>query len=136
MTSKTDLNELLANLQPQLNTGEFVFCLARLHDIPPGVEPLMRFHEHEGLTVILRRGQAEELGLHYTLVCAWITLSVHSALESIGLTAAVTTALAAANIPCNVVAATYHDHLFVPLNEGENALAILLDLSKNSLSQK
>lgn len=129
MTPQIDLKDLLTALQPQLNNGEYVFCKARLHDIPAGVEPLMHFHEHEGLTVLLRRGQAEELGLRYTLVCAWITLAVNSALESVGLTAAVSSALAEAGIPCNVVAAFHHDHLFVPVDKAEQALKILHSLS-------
>lgn len=129
MAERIDLQDLLANLHPQLNPGEYVFCLVRPHDIPTGVEPLMRFHEHEGLTVLLSRGQAEELGLRYTLVCSWITLMVLSPLESVGLTAVVSSMLADAGIPCNVVAAFHHDHLFVPAEQVEQALFILRSIS-------
>jgi len=125
MSERNDLKEMLSGLQPHLNTGEYVFCQVRPHDIPTGVEPLMRFHEHEGLTVLLRRGQADELGLRYSIVCAWITLMVYSALESVGLTAAVSGALAEAGIACNVVAAFHHDHLFVPVEKAGAAIKIL-----------
>jgi uncharacterized protein len=132
MTERSELKNLLIGLQPQLNSGEYVFCQVRPHDIPAGVEPLMRFHEHEGLTVLLRRGQADELGLRYSLVCAWITLMVNSALESVGLTAAVSAALAEAGIACNVVAAFHHDHLFVPAEQADQAIKILHSLSEKA----
>ena len=45
---------------------------------------------------------------------ARITLTGHSALDGVGLTAAVASALADAEIPCNMVAAFHHDHAFVP----------------------
>jgi hypothetical protein len=47
----------------------------------------------------------------------------------VGLTATVATALAEAGIACNVVAGFHHDHLFVPWERREDALAILSDLS-------
>jgi hypothetical protein len=59
---------------------------------------------------------------------AWITLTVHSDLHAVGLTAAVADALAGKRISCNVVAAAHHDHLFVPVDEGAAALAALRDL--------
>ena len=54
-----------------------------------------------------------------------ITLQVYSDLEGVGLTAAVATALARRGIPCNVVAALHHDHLFVPEGKGPAALRCL-----------
>ncbi|MDH3540770.1 MAG: ACT domain-containing protein [Acidimicrobiia bacterium] len=56
---------------------------------------------------------------------AWLTLDVHSALDGIGLTATVTTALAAAGIPCNMLAGAFHDHLLVPTAEADRAIAVL-----------
>lgn len=54
-----------------------------------------------------------------------ITLRVHSALDGIGLTAAVAGALADAGIPCNVIAGAHHDHVFVPEADADRALAAL-----------
>ena len=59
---------------------------------------------------------------------AWITLEVHSDLNAVGLTAAVSGALARAGISCNVVAAACHDHLFVPVEAAPAALACLESL--------
>ena len=73
------------------------------------------------------------MSLSYSLVCAWITLTVHSSLEAVGLTAAVSRALAEENISCNVVAAYYHDHLFVPVGDGERAMEVLLALSSEAM---
>jgi uncharacterized protein len=59
------------------------------------------------------------------LVMRQITLTVHSALDGVGLTAAVASALAAEGIACNMVAARHHDHVFVPEAQAQRALAVL-----------
>ncbi|WP_175108399.1 ACT domain-containing protein [Pararobbsia alpina] len=51
-------------------------------------------------------------GLNALFRCAWITLTVNSALEAVGLTAALATALGNSGISCNVVAGAYHDYIF------------------------
>jgi hypothetical protein len=89
----------------------------------------MTFTEDEGLTLILGQDEADAAGLAYDVVTEWITLMVHSALDGVGLTAAVSGALADAGISCNVVAATHHDHLFVPAVTGEEAARLLADLA-------
>jgi len=124
-----DLNRLLAGLAPQLSEGEFVFCTLRDGALPVGVKPLGRFTETEGDTVILERAAAERAGLRYQGSWRQITLQVHSALEAVGLLAAVTQALAAAGIPCNAISACHHDHLFVPAAEAEHARAVLTSLA-------
>lgn len=74
------------------------------------------------------REMADDLGLTYTYVAAWITLTVHSSLEATGLTAAFATALADAGISCNVVAAYFHDHIFVAEADGERTIEVLRGL--------
>jgi uncharacterized protein len=69
------------------------------------------------------------MGLTILFRAAWITLTVHSDLAAAGLTAAVSSALFEQGISCNVVAAAHHDHLFVPENCAEEALAVLKALS-------
>jgi hypothetical protein len=61
-----------------------------------------------------------------------ITLTVFSSLEGIGLTAAVSDALTRDGIPCNMVAAYHHDHVFVPSDKAERAMAVLIDLQAAS----
>ena len=129
MIGENDLGILLRDMQPELHPGEFVFCSLDPQADPAPVRPLGSFREYEGLTVILPKTQADQLGLSYAFVGAWITLNVHSALESVGMTAAVSQSLAQAGIPCNVVAGYYHDHLFVPATDAVRALEILRDLA-------
>jgi len=81
--------------------------------------------EDEGLTVVLRRERADELGLPYDYVAAWITLRIDSTLEQVGLTALFSRALADAGISCNVLAGVHHDHLLVPADRAEEALDVL-----------
>jgi hypothetical protein len=65
---------------------------------------------------------------------ARITLTVHSALEGVGLTAAVSGALAEQGIACNVVAGFHHDHLFVPWERREEALGVLRKVARPAAS--
>jgi len=88
-----------------------------------GIEAAVR--EAEGLTVVLGRDEADALGLSYDFVAAWITLQVHSALEAVGLTAAVSAALTHAGISCNVLAGFHHDHLLVPTADAARAMDVL-----------
>jgi hypothetical protein len=131
MRAETDLNQLLRHIQPRLNPGEYVFCCLDPAHLPAGLDPVGQFREDEGLTLILARSQADQYGLTYTSSFAWITLTVNSSLEVVGLTAAVSTALAQAGISCNVVAASQHDHLFVPSDRAAFALETLLELSQS-----
>jgi hypothetical protein len=125
MSAEKNLTTLLKTMQPELQTGDFVFCTVsdltkvNLNDV------LLFFKEKEGVTLILTQEIADHLGFDYTFLAAWITLTVHSALDAVGLTAAFSNALAAENISCNVVAAYYHDHIFVDKKDAEKAMMVL-----------
>jgi hypothetical protein len=129
-----DLPSLLSNLSPRLNAGEFIFLTLKT-PLPAHVRPLAAFHEWEGESVVLRVEQAETIGIKHEIdTYAWITLGVDSALDSIGLTAVVTRELADAGIPCNVVAAFHHDHLFVPYAAKQHALEVLQALQSKGIT--
>jgi len=130
MTGETDLKKLLHGMEPKLNEGEFVYCTVDTRQRAAPLNPLCVFQEAEGITVILQKQQADAASLPYSVVCAWITLTVHSSLEAVGLTAAVSKALTEANISCNVVAAYYHDHIFVPTKDAKRAMDVLIKLTK------
>lgn len=130
MTGEMNLQKLLHDMQPELNKGEYVFCALDSLQLAIDLNPICLFHEQEAITVIIGKQQADETALPYSTICAWITLTVHSSLEAVGLTAAVAKALTQANISCNVVAAYYHDHIFVPIKDTQRALAALLQLAK------
>jgi hypothetical protein len=125
VAGEKDLRALLAGMSPRLNTGEYVFTVALDGCVPAGVRPVVTVAEEEGLTLVLSRQDADRAGLPYDYVAGWITLRVHSALESVGLTAAVAEALARGGISCNVVAGFHHDHLFVPHADAPRARDIL-----------
>lgn len=131
MTGEKNLEALLAAMHPVQRVGEYVYAMwPDGRPLVPGVEAAVR--EAEGLTVVLPRAVADREGLAYDFVGAWITLEVHSALEAVGLTAAVSKALAEARISCNVLAGFHHDHLLVPVAEAPRALEVLAGLSADS----
>ena len=132
MAGETNLEILIATLEPHLHEGAFVFCT-----IPGGaygdhahLAPIAAVVEPEGLTLVLERGRAEEAGLAYQGVFGLITLGVHSSLEAVGLTAAVASRLAGLGISANVVAGYHHDHILVPLHRAEEAAAALRAMTK------
>jgi len=130
MTGEKDLTQLLKTMTPLLNDGDYVFCTVTDIDNIPQNQVLSFFREREGITVILEKPVADSLGLPYAYVSAWITLTVHSSLEAVGLTAAFSNALALEGISCNVVAAYYHDHIFVAKQDAEKAMQVLEQLSQ------
>ena len=125
MTGETDLAGLLASMQPVLNPGEYVFCTVATPGRVPMELVLGSFREAEGLTMIMARADADAHGIPYGAIMAWLTLTVHSSLAAVGLTAAVAVALSYEGISCNVVAAYYHDHLFVGHTDAARALQAL-----------
>jgi hypothetical protein len=131
MKGETNLRVLVKNMTPELNPGEYVFCTLDKSDAVDYSGAIGWFREKEGITVILPRRKADELGMTYSFIASWISLRVHSSLEAVGLTAIFSAALAEANISCNVVAAYYHDHIFVSVGDTEKALGALKHLSEN-----
>ncbi|MFT3888617.1 MAG: ACT domain-containing protein [Arachnia sp.] len=123
MAGETDLGRLLDGLDATVREGEFVFVTTELP-----LDADARIVEAEGPTLVLRRQVAEAEGLAFDGVFAWLTLDVHSALEAVGLTAAVSRVLADAGISCNVLAGFYHDHLLVPAARATEAVALLRSL--------
>jgi hypothetical protein len=116
---------MLAGMAPVLNPGCYSYrTLAPGEAIPEAA--IGTFREAEGPSAIVPATDADPLPL------SWITLTVHSALDGVGLTAAVSGALAEAGIACNMVAAHHHDHLFVPAPDAERAMAILRALQASS----
>jgi uncharacterized protein len=129
MKAETDLKKLLKSMRPELNAGEYVYCVIDSSRQVADLRPLGFFQEREGATVILTRERADTLGLSYSGTFAWITLTVYSSLAAVGLTAAFSRALSEAGISCNVVAAFYHDHIFVPAKDAQKAMSTLAKLS-------
>jgi hypothetical protein len=132
VAGERDLQALLASLEPVLRPGTFVFAVVGDEALLQAIAPEVMVREDEGLSVVLPRERADALGFDYEYVAAWITLRVHSALDAVGLTAAVSTALADAGLSCNVVAGYHHDHLLVPADRAAEAIDVLADLSRRA----
>ncbi|MGW1101829.1 ACT domain-containing protein [Streptomyces sp. NPDC002540] len=132
MTGERDLRTLLSGMRPELNPGRYVFTTTPRETVPEGVDPVVTVTEPEGLTLVLPEEQAVSAGLRYDYVAGWITLRVHSALDAVGLTAAVSLALTDAGLSCNVVAGFHHDHLFVPYDRADEAVGVLKTLAAES----
>ena len=128
MTGETNLATLLKTAKPEHIPGDYVFCTVADAAGLAGDEVVMAFSEREGTTLIVTKAWADRNRLEYSFVAAWITLTVHSSLAAVGLTAAFSTALASRGISCNVVAAYYHDHIFVDKRDLEAAMEVLRGL--------
>ncbi|MDI3421177.1 ACT domain-containing protein [Streptomyces luteolus] len=122
--AERDLTRLLTGLRPHLDPHRYVYATVT-GGIPPGLDPVVTVREDEGRTLVVRQEEADRAGLPYAYVAGWITLRVHSALDAVGLTAAVAGLLADAGLSCNVVAGFHHDHLFVPYERAEEAVDLL-----------
>jgi hypothetical protein len=131
MAGEKDLKALIKTMSPKLNDGDYAFCTAATLDSIDPKETIGLFKEDQGWTVILNKELADKLTLRYSYIAAWITLTVHSSLEAVGLTAAFSAALAKESISCNVVAGYYHDHIFVAKDNAEKAMEVLKQLSLN-----
>ena len=128
-TGESDLLTLIAQMSPSLDDQVWAFVsVDEVSSEYAAEHALATFRETEGATLIVPWERADEFD-----VCsepmARITLNIHSSLEAVGLTAAVSQALASEAISANVVAGFYHDHIFVPQTMGKRAVACLKLLS-------
>ena len=127
---ETDLEDLVSTMAPRLLSERFVFV--SLRDRPEldigTLHPHAMVTEPEGMSAIIHVEVAKRFGLHASSVMRCLTLQVHSSLEAVGLTAAVSTALAEQAISANVVAGFYHDHIFVPEADAKRAFELLVGL--------
>ena len=114
----TDLAALLRNLRPVLDNTPYGFRTAPTGAVIPD-DAFAIIRETEGMTIVAP-GEG----------WARISLSVHSSLFAIGLSAAISAALVKWAIPCNIVAGFHHDHLFVPWERGADAMAAIATLSE------
>jgi uncharacterized protein len=124
-----DLNELLRGLEPIRRPGEFVMVSTNSELSLPAQASVV---EDEGTSLVLELHAAHAFRLEYSVVFAWITLTVNSSLSAVGLTAAVALVLAEVGIPCNVLAGFHHDHLLVPIDRVDDALAALARLAASA----
>ena len=128
----SNLAVLLRSMEPALHAGCFAYCVVPHGTDASALAPVVSVAEAEGLTLVVPEARAIEAGLTVLFRAAWITLTVHSDLQAVGLTAAFSRALGDAGISCNVVAGAFHDHVFVPVDQARRALDALQDLQQQA----
>lgn len=132
MSGEISLKRLLTNMSPGLRDDYYVFCTIKdaVYGDFAEMKPFATVCEAEGLTLVLVKQVADQAGFEYESTFRCITLDVHSSLEAVGLTAAVSGALTEHQISANIIAGFFHDHIFVPSESANNALSLLLKLSE------
>lgn len=130
MSGEKNLSKLLASMSPEVLPEEYVFCTVEGKYGDYGeLKPLAMFTEKEGLTLVITRATADQAKLDYESIFKGITLTIHSSLDAVGLTAAVSAKLAEKGISANVIAAYYHDHIFVQKEKIDLAVDALNEFS-------
>lgn len=127
------LQDLIRQLSPTLDSTTYVYCTvaqAKYGELAK-LEPIVSIAELEGLTLVIPLEQAKAEGLDYYRIFRRVTLEGHSSLEALGLTSVVTSLLAERGITTNVIAGFYHDHMFIPSDRIDEAMAALKDLATN-----
>lgn len=127
-----DLDQLIKSMEPVLNPGVFVFVSIQNKEMLTSVKVIASILEPEGFSAVIAESDALTLGLPILFRAAWITLTVNSDLQAVGLTAAIAGALGKAGISCNVIAGANHDHIFVPVERSVDAMKVLKALQANS----
>lgn len=120
-----DLDTMLASLDVERRPGVFTFVAV---EVPtPGLLAAAHGMVKEGTltTLVLPVQSARRAGLPVVVELAWLSLTVQSSLEAVGLTAAFSAMLGDEGISCNVLAGYHHDHLLVPVERADDAIAAL-----------
>ena len=124
--AERDLGRLLRGMEPVLDERPYGYAVWAGGALP--FAPFATVAEAEGLTVVAPLADLAVVGIG-SEPWARISLTVHSDLAAVGLTAAFAGALAAVGISANVVAGYHHDHIFVPWDRRDDALAALKALA-------
>ncbi len=117
---------MISGMNPEAQDGIWHFVGAAV-DHPARSKALATILEPEGLSMILGDADAAAHGFARDMPMAQIILKVNSALDGVGLTAAVAETLADHEMPCNVVAGFAHDHIFVPADRVSEAVELLIE---------
>jgi hypothetical protein len=127
-------SEMISGMTPVVRPGVFVFATSNNSALVTSLYPeaISTFKEDEGVSMLVPLEIARKSGLNVDSPMRCITLNVFSSLHGVGLTAAVSTALADNGIACNMVAAFHHDHVFVPSGMVDQALEVLMSLQSQT----
>jgi len=127
---------MLAGMTPVLKGGIYFFCSTDDVSVAAAADSLASFREDEGISLVLTEAAAIKHGFDRSMPMSRIILEVYSALEGVGLTASVATALADQGVPCNMIAAYHHDNVFVPQAMRHRAIEILKEVQRAASHQQ
>ena len=133
MPGKTNLKEILHNINPRLLDETFVFITSRKppEDLINSLKPKATFLEDEGITLVINQKNADAHSLQYDGIFKCISLGVHSSLESHGLISTITRELTKHKISSNIFSGYFHDHIFVQDNLAAEALKVISSLENS-----
>jgi hypothetical protein len=131
-----DPDDVLRHLEIVERPGSFVYLSVPDADPALADEAHAVVREPEGVTYVVpadTRGiAARRPGIEHGPAMTWLTIGAHTSLEGVGLTARIASALAARDVPCNVVAGSFHDHLLVPTDRRDEAIEVLVALRSDA----
>lgn len=129
---ETNLSKLFQSMNPVLQEKTYVFASTSKMDLIDAarLNPVLLFQEKEGISIVLEEESARNAGLDFQYESKMITLNVHSSLDAVGFLAQITRKLADHGISVNPVSAFYHDHLFVPEDKADLAIAALQEMTQ------
>ena len=133
MPGKTNLKEILHNINPRLLDETFVFITSSepLEDLINSLKPKATFLEDGGITLVINQKDADAHSLQYDGIFKCISLGVHSSLESHGLISTITGELTKHRISSNIFSGHFHDHIFVQNNLAAKALRVISSLENS-----
>jgi hypothetical protein len=121
---ETDLDKLVSGLTVFRHEGVWEFVSGTQSEVSSAV---MKFKEREGWTHIVPAAKTAAENKRFS----WLELAVHSDLNAVGFLAIIAKTLADEQIPCNAVAACFHDHIFVPETMADRAVSALEKLARS-----
>lgn len=125
MSGLTDLKDTLDSLKVSCDEIEYGFASIPDDSVISRDKVLATFQENGRLAVIAPKEYLDSKEIENEGPYAKLTIDVHTSLELVGLTAVMATKLAKNGISANVVAAFYHDHVFVQYNLRQRAIELL-----------
>ena len=130
--------DMISGMTPTARSGIYVFISTENPTLVASLtsQAISIFEEDEGMSMLIPIDLAKKSGFSVDQPMSCITLKVYSSLEGVGLTAAVSTALGEVSIPCNMVAAFHHDHVFVPSEMCDRAMEVLTSLQKQAVKNR
>lgn len=128
MSGQTNLNDVLKSLDISCDGIEYGFANIKADGFPQSADIIGTFSEKEGLTIIASVIYLRENNIQFDGPYAKLTIEVHTSLQLVGLTAVLSKQLAENGISANVVAAYYHDHIFVQYEHRQKAIELLYKL--------